>query len=193
MLTLRKKEDGVSLIELMIGIAIVSLLLVMGAPSFSLWMQNTQTRAAAESILNGLQIARTEAVRRNANVRFSLTDAAGGAAWSVGCVNVTAGCPANIQSRSAGEGGTNARVGIAVAVGALETPLAAGTLLPAGITFDGLGRVPAANIGTDIARIDVTNAVSVDVRRMVILVGSGGQTRMCDPALELATNPQGCA
>jgi type IV fimbrial biogenesis protein FimT len=192
MLILRK-QAGVSLIELMIGIVIVSLLLVMGAPSFSLWIQNTQTRAAAESILNGLQIARTEAVRRNANVRFSLTDATGGAAWSVDCVNVTSDCPAGIQSRSAGEGGTNARAGIAVAVGALETPLAAGTALPAGVTFDGLGRVPSANIGTDITRIDVTNAVAADVRRMVILVGTGGQTRMCDPALALATNPQGCA
>lgn len=188
-----RRQNGVSLIELMIGIVIVSLLMVMGVPSFSLWMQNTQTRSAAESILNGLQVARTEAVRRNTPVRFSLTDASGTVAWTVDCVNVTADCPAGIQTRSAGEGGSNARTGIAVATGVLGTPLAAGTALPAGVTFDGLGRVPTANIGTDIARVDVTNAVNANVRRMVILVGSGGQTRMCDPALVLANNPQGCA
>lgn len=193
------KQNGVTLIELMVGITIVSLLMVVGVPSFSLWIQNTQTRTAAESIQNGLQIARTEAVRRNMNVRFSLTDASGTVAWSVDCVNVTADCPAGIQSRSGGEGGVNARAGVSVAalpspipVGHFNTALAAGAGLPAGVTFDGMGRVPIANVGTDIARIDVTN-VKAGVRRMVIVIGTGGQTRMCDPAIALATNPQGCS
>jgi len=189
------KQNGVSLIELMIGIAIVSLLMVMGAPSFGLWMQNTQTRTAAESIQNGLQIARSEAVRRNANVRFNLTDATGAVAWTVDCVNVTADCPVGIQTRSGGEGGSNARAGISVdaATPVIGTAIAAGTGLPAGVTFDGIGRVPTANVGTDIARVDVTNATNAEVRRMVIIIGSGGQTRMCDPAIALATNPQGCS
>lgn len=193
-----RKQNGVSLLELMIGIAIVSLLMVLGTPSFSLWIQNTQTRTAAESILNGLQIARTEAVRRNVNVRFNLTDAGGTVAWTVDCVNVTADCPAGIQSRSGSEGGVNARVGAAVATGTLATPLAAGTGLPAGVTFDGMGRVPALNPdGTanndDITRVDITNAANAGVRRMIIVIGTGGQTRMCDPAIALATNPQGCS
>lgn len=189
------KQCGVSLIELMIGIVIVAFLMVMGAPSFSLWMQNTQTRNAAESIQNGLQIARTEAVRRNANVRFSLTDAGGTVIWSVDCVNVTADCPAAIQTRSGGEGGSNARAGISVdeAIPVIGTAIAAGTGLPEGVTFNGLGRIPTANIGADIARVDVTNAVRADARRMVILISTGGQTRMCDPAIALATNPQGCS
>lgn len=187
------KQTGVSLIELMIAIVIVSLLMAMGAPAFNLWIQNTQVRTAAESIQNGLQIARTEAVRRNTNVRFSLTDAGGIVSWSVDCVTVTADCPAGIQTHSGGEGGANARAGIAVATGTLATPIVAGAGLPAGVTFDGLGRVPTANVGADIARIDVTNTIRADARRMVILVSPGGQTRMCDPALTLATNPQGCA
>ena len=189
----KTKRQGFTLVELMIGIAIVSLLMFIGAPSFSLWMQNTQVRTAAESIQNGLQVARAEAVRRNANVRFNLTDAGGSVAWSVDCVTVTADCPAGIQARSGGEGGANARAGASAATGALGTALAAGAGLPGGVTFDGLGRIPTANIGADIARIDVTNAIRADARRMVILVNSGGQTRMCDPALVLATNPQGCA
>lgn len=194
------RQVGVSLIELMIGIVIVSLLMVMGAPSFSLWIQNTQVRTAAESIQNGLQIARAEAVRRNANVRFNLTDAGGTVAWSVDCVTVTADCPAGIQTRSGGEGGANARVGVSVA--ALPSPIPAnhfntaivsGTGLPAGVTFDGIGRVPVANVGADISRVDITNAARADARRMVVIIGAGGQTRMCDPAIALATNPQGCS
>lgn len=188
------RQLGVSLIELLIGIVIISLLMVMGAPSFSLWIQNTQVRTAAESIQNGLQIARTEAVRRNVNVRFNLTDAGGTVVWSVDCVTVTADCPAGIQARSGSEGGANARVGISVdaVIPDIGTALPAGAELPAGVTFDGLGRIPTANVGADIARVDVTNSIRADARRMVILIGTGGQTRMCDPAIALAANPQGC-
>ncbi len=202
-----RKQRGVSLVELMIGIVIVSLLMAMGIPSFNLWIQNTQTRTAAESIQSGLQIARTEAVRRNANVRFNLTDAGGKVAWTV-CLNPTASpCAAadTVQSRSGSEGGANARAGASVAAlpspipaGHFNTALAAGTGLPAGVTFDGMGRVPALNPdGTvnndDITRVDVTNASSAEVRRMVIMIGARGQTRMCDPAIPLAGNPQGCS
>lgn len=205
MLTPNTKQYGVTLIELMIGIVIVSLLMFIGAPSFSLWIQNTQIRTAAESIQNGLQIARAEAVRRNTNVRFNLTNATGMVAWSVDCVNVTADCPTGIQSRSGSEGGVNSRVGISVAAlpspvpaTQFNTPLAAGAGLPAGVTFNGLGRIPALNPdGTanndDITRIDVTNAARSDARRMVVVVTTGGQIRMCDPALSLAANPQGCS
>lgn len=200
MLAEAAKHSGFSLVELMIGITIVAILMLFGAPSFSLWVQNTQVRTAAESIQNGLQIARTEAVRRNTNVRFNLTNAGGTVAWSVDCVNVTTECPAGIQSRSGGEGGANARVGISVAAlpspipaNHFNTAIAAGTGLPAGVTFDGIGRVPSANIGTDITRIDITNAARADARRMVVVIGTGGQTRMCDPAIALATNPQGCS
>lgn len=193
------RQAGVTLIEMMIAMAIALMTLVWGMPAFTLWLQSTQNRTAAESIQNGLQTARTEAVRRNAIVRFSLTDATGKVAWSVGCVTVTTDCPATIQSRPAEEGSVNARVGVSVDAIPSPTPatqfntaLSAGTAMPAGISFDGMGRVPTANAGADITRIDVTNAQMATARRMVITVGTGGQVRMCDPALSLAANPQGC-
>ncbi|MHB1591057.1 MAG: GspH/FimT family pseudopilin [Sulfuricella sp.] len=193
MLILAPKQEGVSLIELMIGLIIMAILLSAGLPAFSLWIQNTQNRTAAESILNGLQLARTEAVRRNANVRFDLTDATGLVAWNVGCVTATTNCLATIQSRSGSEGTSNARVGISTATPppAFSTAIAGGTGSPAGVTFDGMGRVPSANIGTDITRIDITNASAAAARRLVVTVGSGGTIRMCDPAL--SANPQGCS
>lgn len=191
-------QRGVTLIELMIGISIVSILLAMGVPSFSLWIQNTQNRTAAESILNGLQLARNEAVKRNAIVRFSLTDATGLVTWTVGCVNVTAECPATIQSRPAAEGSVNARVGVNMDVIPVPTPvgyfgtaIAAGTGLDAGVSFDSFGRL--LNPGDDITRIDITNALTNDARRYVVTIGSGGIIRMCDPSLTFADNPQGCS
>jgi type IV fimbrial biogenesis protein FimT len=189
----RRRQHGVTLIELMVGLAIVAILLTAGIPSFGQWIQNTQTRTAAESILNGLQTARTEAARRNADVRFSFTDATGLVAWNVGCVTVTAVCPATIQSRAAGDAAANARVGVSVEMGQYNTALASGAGLPAGVTFNGMGGLPIVNIGTDIARIDVTNAASVSARRLIIVIGTGGSIRMCDPQLSLGTNPQGCS
>lgn len=188
-----RRQNGLNLIELIIAIAIISMLMALGVPAFNLWIQNSQTRTAAESILNGMQIARQEAVRRNTSVRFNLTDATGGVAWSVDCVAVTANCPSGIQTRGSSEGGSNARAGIGTSTGTLGIGLEAGTGLPAGVTFNGFGRVPSLNIGTDVSRVDITNAANANARRMVILVSPGGQTRMCDPAVPLASNPQGCS
>ena len=192
-------QQGVTLVELLVGIAIVGILLAAGIPSFTNWIQSTQVRTAAESILSGLQLARAEAVRRNDLVRFTLTDAAGLTAWTVGCVNATAACPASIQSRSANEGSVNARIGISVAAPPAPlgtyytTPIAAGTGMTGveGVTFNGLGRIRAANIGADITRIDLSNAVTTDVRKLIIVVTTGGQVRMCDSALD-SSDSQGC-
>lgn len=208
MLTLAQKQRGFSLIELIIGVAIIGILLSVGLPAFSLWVENTKTRTAAEAILNGLQLARTEAVRRNVGVRFNLTGttASGSTDWTVGCVTAVGDmnfdgvddCPAIIQSRSGSEGTNNARAGISTAVpmSAFTTVLTSGTDLPAGVTFSGLGRVASA-AGVDISRIDITNVdaannIRPNTRRMVITVGSGGTIRMCDPGVPLATSPQGC-
>ncbi|MGA8146282.1 MAG: GspH/FimT family pseudopilin [Gallionellaceae bacterium] len=200
MLTGLHIQRGFSLIELVVGMVLVGILLMLGMPAFSDWIQNTQIRTAAESVLNGMQIARSESVSRNAYIRFSLTDASGNVAWNVGCVNVTAACPATIQSRSASEAGGAARIGVSIAAlpspllsSQFSTPLGAGSGLPAGVTFDGLGRVPAANIGTDITWVDVTNVNNANARRMVVMLNTGGEARMCDPALSLAANPQGCS
>jgi len=192
-------QQGVTLIELLITIALVGILLAVGIPVFTNWIQSTQIRTATESMQSGLQLARAEAVRRNALVRFTLTDATGLTAWSVGCVAATAACPAAIQSRDANEGSVNARAGISIAappvpVGAYyATPIAAGTGMTGveGVTFNGLGRIPAANIATDIKRIDLSNAVDATARALIIVVTTGGQIRMCDPALS-NTDAQGC-
>ncbi|MGH8670601.1 MAG: pilus assembly FimT family protein, partial [Burkholderiales bacterium] len=76
MLILRHSQSGMSLIELLIGLAIFGILITKGLPSYSLWIQNTQIRATAESIQAGLHAARSEAVTRNGIVEFVFTDTA---------------------------------------------------------------------------------------------------------------------
>ena len=56
----------------MIAIAVFALLILAALPEFRAWIQNTQIRTAAQGILNGLQFARAEAVRRNVNIELEM-------------------------------------------------------------------------------------------------------------------------
>jgi type IV fimbrial biogenesis protein FimT len=202
MLNWHNRQGGFSLIELMITIALVGILMVMGAPAFSDWIQSSQVRTAAESITNGLQLARAEAVRRNTRIRFNLNSATGLVDWEI-CASENSPCTPTtdiIQQRSSAEGSVNARVGVynngdGNSATSYSTVIAAGNELPAHVTFDSLGRTIDDGGGNNVIRIDVTNAVNASARRLVITIGlPGGEIRMCDPALTVSnpTDPMAC-
>lgn len=178
-----RQDAGFSLIELLVGIAIIAIVLFLGLPGYRQWIQNTQIRTAAESIQNGLQVARMEATRRNTRVQFVFTGADSG--WSVGCVNVVdPDCPAAIQDRPAGEGSKNASL----------------TIVPAGattITFSGLGRVtPNEDGSARITQVDIDVPADIldasESRDLRILVSEGGQILMCDPNISATDDPRKC-
>lgn len=190
------RQSGISLIEVLVVIAIIAVLMGFGMSSYQAWIQNTQIRNSAESIVNGLQLARAEALRRNAYVNFGLTNAASSAwricLWDRAADTCLAGAEI-IQEYVPSEGSRNARIGAAVnEATALTTALASGAGLPGGVTFSGFGR--PSNPGGDLMRIDVLNPniPASDQRRLVVRVSLGGQVRMCDPKLALASSPQGC-
>lgn len=191
-------QRGISMIEILIALAIVGMLMALVAPSMGVWIQNTQLRNAADSVLNGVQSARLEALKRNRPVSFQLTDAAS-TAWQVclydpGLDACSADPDAVIAEKPASEGSPNARVGATENTGTSPAAaLNAGAGVPGAVTFDSFGRIatgPAANL----VRIDVRNPslAANEERRLVILVAVGGQIRLCDPQLSLAANPQGC-
>lgn len=169
---------GFTLIELMIGIVIMSLVTALAMPSYRTWIQNTKIRNATEAILNGLQVARMEAVRRNDPVQFVIGT---GSAWTVGCVTVSATCPATIQSHSAGEGSSAA---VTVTSGGGST-----------FVFDQFGRrsTPAAGSGTVTVDVATTALSAGESRPLRVTVDVGGNTRMCDPHTGVATtDPRHC-
>lgn len=180
---LSRHNRGVTLIELMIGMTIISCLLLVGMPSFTNWIQDLQIRSAAEAIQSGLLLARSEAIRRNRPVQMTLADAGGLVEWRIGCVAVTADCPALITERKRGEGGLNTRMAAAVApaAGAVETALAAGAGLPASIAFNGLGQLT----GPAPARIEVSHVSLGSARRLVVGIGAG-LVHICKPLQDCA-------
>lgn len=187
------KQRGVTLIELMIAVAIVGILFALAAPGYSGWIQNQQIRAAAESILNGIQVTRSEAVKNNGRARFVLCNVPL-SSWQVLAIPATAPAAApaataecgagtatevRIQERSSQEGSQLAQV--------VVTPNGATT-----ITFNSFGRVVAnADASAPITQFDVSTPTGD--RPLRITVGAAGNARMCDPSpLLAATDSRHC-
>ena len=194
-----RRERGFNLIELMIGIAIFAALMMMAIPTFTVFLANQKIKNAAETTIAGINIARAEAVRRNAAVRFQfvsdLTSACAlsttSLAWVASISDPTSACnsapgataaPQIIQAKSASDGTDN----IAMTVTGGST-----------LTFNGLGRVAGAGI-TQImfASPTIGNCEHADasgtMRCMQISIGTSGSAKICDPKVTDATDPRVC-
>lgn len=181
------RSGGVTLIELMIGLIIISCLLLVGMPSFTSWIQDLQIRGAAESIQSGLLLARSEAIRRNRPVQLTLADAGGLVEWRIACVPVDAGCPDPITERKRGEGGLNTRMtaaALALTSGSgsgTDAALAPGAGLPASFVFNGLGQLAAPAPG----RVEVSHVTLGSERRLIVTI-DGVLVRICKPLQDCA-------
>ncbi|MDR7269013.1 type IV fimbrial biogenesis protein FimT [Pelomonas saccharophila] len=202
------RQRGVTLIELVVAVVIMGVMMAMAAPSFGTWITGTRIRSTAESMLAGLQYARSEATTRNTQVRFQLTTSldatcalsTSSANWLVDVVTTDANdsvetrcnatpsdtvAPTILQVRAAAETGS----GIVVAAGSSQ------------IIFNGLGRqVPiapataAANVSIDITPATTRGtcvASGGKVTCLRIVINPGGLVRMCNPAAA-SSDPQAC-
>ncbi|MDD2919236.1 GspH/FimT family pseudopilin [Rhodoferax sp.] len=81
MTALSRPQNGFTMIELVVAMAVLGILMAIAMPSFVETMGNSRIRSVAESVTSGLQFARSEAVRRNEKIRFSLDSSTGN--WTV--------------------------------------------------------------------------------------------------------------
>ena len=205
------RQLGVTLIELIVGITIISVLLMLAIPSYRTWIQHQQVRTAAESILNGLRLARNAAVSNNSTARFVLCDANNKTTtWEVLAASATAPAPTASVACAGASPGSNAAAGD---IRVQERSAKEGTKLVQAIvvtntgatmaTFNSLGRLvnlnPVDN-SLPITQIFVCTALDASCnnaddsdRPLHINVQTGGDARMCDPSPLLATNdPRHC-
>jgi len=174
---LASAQYGFTLVEMLIGITILAILVAVGLPSYTAWIQNTQIRNATESVLNGMQLARNEAVRRNTNVQLVL---GAQSTWTISVPSTAE----QIQTRDYRAGSKNVTVA--------ATPGNATT-----ITFSSLGRVVAnADASATITQLDFDVPTSILAatasRDLRILVSAGGNVRMCDPTVNDASDTRYC-
>lgn len=83
---------GFTLLELMITLAVLSVVVGIAVPSFRDMVAQQNVRAAASALHSSIVQARAEAVKRNANVTLR---PATGETWSDGWLMVTAAAPAD--------------------------------------------------------------------------------------------------
>lgn len=199
----RRHGAGFTLIELLIAISLLAVLLGLAAPSLATWIRNTQVRTVSDTLQTGLRTAQAEALRRNRQVVFFLTndvpglDAEGdadGTNWAIRWVPLpgdTVSAPApDFEPFVQGGGIADSTDGVAISG-------------PAAICFNSLGR-RVANAATGVTGGDCTidpavPTASYEVSRsgadrpLRVTVSLGGQVRMCDPARALSdTAPDGC-
>lgn len=192
-LHLTQRLAGFSLVELIVAIAVLAIVVAIAIPSFSAMIQNTRIRTATESIQNGIQIARAEAVKRNTLIRFEL---AANSSWQVKCVTQVADldgdgedeCPAVIQERATGEGS-------AASIVTTTDPTVATTMV-----FNGFGRLESlAGGSTPPSQVNINVDIDPNVlppeqsKNLRVVVGVGGTVRMCDPDPSIqSTDPRVC-
>ena len=169
------EEEGFTLVELMIGVSIIAMLLLLALPNYREWLQNSQIRTAADSIQNGLQLARANALQSNERVQFALN---ANGDWTVSVVS----SGATVQRGFRANDWKNVAI----------TRLPAATTT---VTFDSFGRVVANADGTGTPtrfELDLPSAVLAadKTRELRIDVLSGGLVRRCDPAQ--SNTPMGC-
>jgi type IV fimbrial biogenesis protein FimT len=201
------RERGFSLVELFIGIAIVAILLMVGMPSMSDWLKNTQIRSQAEVLASGVQIARAEAVRRNTSARFSLVDtftnactlSTTGPNWIISLDDVSSSCD---QAPSETVAPRIVKLGPGVEGAPGIAPLANVAV----VCFNGLGRfiatTPAGCPNPALAgnfTIDVPDSTGANcmanggkLRCLRIVVTPSGAVRMCDPSINSSADPRAC-
>ena len=172
---------GFTFLELMVALTIMGMLLMLGMPSFTTFLRNSEIRSTAESISNGLRAARSEATRLNRPVSFTLA-AGNDPSWAINIFNPVSGTLIQppIQQYSRFEVGKSAQV----------------TRLPTAaiqVTFNGLGRIisPSPIATPNLQQIDVSSVVNGEAQTLRIYADDLHGIRTCDPdpALKALTPP----
>lgn len=69
-----KQQEGFTLIELMVTVAVLAIVVAMAAPSFNNQINNNRSVALAEEIITAINFARSEAVHRGRRVSICASD-----------------------------------------------------------------------------------------------------------------------
>ena len=204
---IKRPAAGFTLIEAVVALAIMAVLMAVGIPSLSGWLQARKAAAAASFYKEGFQLARAQAVTHNSASRLVLAENAtsGQMDWQVDICFPTPSTPCNENSGSWSTTGAAAgadpdqahgfRSVVRSADGLPATTTLMLSLAPSGadtVYFTPLGWVDPA-ISPRIERIALTPAgkqAAAAPATALVLTMAGNAIR-CKP-LVAASDPQRC-
>lgn len=173
---------GLTLIELIISLAIISLSIGLGMPAFIRWTQEISVRSQAEQIQAVILSARSYAVARNEWVRLQLTDKTGLPTWQIGCVTVSINCLEIIIKKSySASNPVRIAAGLANTSIDINNSLEIGAGLPAFISFNSQGMATNQIKNKEMNRLDVMHKDKPDDYRLTIKIESSGDIKLCNP------------
>ncbi len=184
--TRRPAQQGFTLLELMVVLIIGAILLSIAIPSMTQMIRNNSVGVAAEVIQNALRQAEGEAIRRNGEVDFILTDDTPSVA-TVGSLTAKADGD-NWAIRMVDSTAANRYVnGISTSQMSSDVVYQG----PAGVRFNGSGRVldlTSVPVGSkQIFRVSRTSATVA----YCVFVTPGGAVKLCDPS-RASGDPRAC-
>lgn len=84
-------KRGFTLIEMIVAIAVLSILLALGVPSYTALLDRNRVKGASLALYDDLQFARSAAIRNSTDVYMTFTTSGGGSTWCWG-MNQGAAC-----------------------------------------------------------------------------------------------------
>lgn len=199
---LSRRQNGFSLVELIVGLAVLALLIALGVPQYAAFTANARIRATTEGVTAGLNLARAEAVKRNARVEMvltedppveglvnSLTPSTSGTNWMVREWVPSSNSYNFIEGKAGAEGSGRDESGVIVTSSSTDASY------DGRVTFTGFG---AMAIGQPVTfqftypAAGACAAASGPLRCLNINVSPGGQIRVCDPKVTDTKDTRAC-
>ncbi|RYF48162.1 MAG: prepilin-type N-terminal cleavage/methylation domain-containing protein [Comamonadaceae bacterium] len=186
----RRRLAGFTLIELVVTMVIMVVLALLAVPQMRLYTINSRIMSTGHAFYGMVQMARTEAIRRNTPVELILTDQAATAAnagtdsLSTTGPNWILRLPADASAAEPAavfiDGFSGDATGKVVATGAVNT-----------ISFNAQGALVQGGV-VNFTHVDEACQPTGAVRCLRVSVAAGGEARLCDPQATASGDTRRC-